>query len=394
MLFLFRSGTNVVCSEAMNPYFCTGYSLPTEHEWELAARSGTSSDFWTGEGSNLGGTYTSNVCNSTVTIQDGVGNTPLSDYAWFCENQDDSTYYNMSKPVGLKLPNGYGLYDMHGNLREWTSDWYGCTYPNGGTWCQSGSNRVVRGGYWNDNPIILGNSNRSLNYPTGGSEVGFRLRKLYIEDVDNDGVNNLQDCDDNDSTLGSINDDADCDGLLTSEDCDDNNSTDTNIAGDCDQDGVGSLDDCDDFDSGSTIVSEDSDCNGIPDDCFLTNCDMSVDLGNGIGADFVLIDELDDPLGRYTLNNNFYMMTTEVTQGMFQELMGYDSRDGKDTNYGDGINHPTYYVSWDMAVHFANTLSVSEGEEECYSYTIGSEQVLHVLRRQHHICSAILCNGH
>ena len=59
---------------------------------------------------------------------------------------------------------------------------------------------------------------------------------------------------------------------------------------------------------------------------------MSVDLGNGIGADFVLIDELDDPLGRYTLNNNFYMMTTEVTQGMFQELMGYDSRDGKDLN--------------------------------------------------------------
>ena len=49
---------------------------------------------------------------------------------------------------------------------------------------------------------------------------------------------------------------------------------------------------------------------------------MSVDLGNGIGIDFVLIDELDDPLGRYSLDHAFYMMTTEVTQGMFQEPHG------------------------------------------------------------------------
>ena len=77
---------------------------------------------------------------------------------------------------------------------------------------------------------------------------------------------------------------------------------------------------------GSTNQSEDSDCDGMNDDCFLTNCDMSVDLGNGIGIDFVLIDELDDPSGRYSLSNDFYMMTTEVTQGMFEEVMGYDSR--------------------------------------------------------------------
>ena len=91
------------------------------------------------------------------------------------------------------------------------------------------------------------------------------------------------------------------------------------------------------------FVSEDSDCNGIPDDCFLTNCDISVDLGNGIGADFVLIDELDDPLGRYTLNNNFYMMTTEA-QEMFQNSLWDMIQRWKIQNYGDGINHPTYYI--------------------------------------------------
>jgi formylglycine-generating enzyme required for sulfatase activity len=168
------SGTSVTCSETMDPYLCSGYSLPTAHEWEIAARSGTTSEFWTGEGSSLGGTYSSNDCNTSVTIQDGVSNPPLSDYAWFCGNSNSST-----QEVGTKLPNGFGLYDMHGNLREWTSDWYGCTYPNGGTWCNSGSDRVYRGGSWSNYPHDLRSSNRSYYYPTYRHDFnGFRLRKI------------------------------------------------------------------------------------------------------------------------------------------------------------------------------------------------------------------------
>ena len=160
----------------MDPYLCTVYSLTTDLEWEIAARSGTTSDFWTGEGSNLGGDYSSSDCNTSVTIQDGVSNPPLSDYAWFCGNSNSS-----SQEVGTKLPNGFGLYDMHGNLWEWTSDWVGCTYPNGGAWCNSGSRRVNRGGYWGDSPGSLTSSHRYNGNPTNrgsGNGVGFRLRIL------------------------------------------------------------------------------------------------------------------------------------------------------------------------------------------------------------------------
>ena len=64
-----------------------------------------------------------------------------------------------------------------------------------------------------------------------------------------------------------------------------------------------------------------------------------------------------DPLGRYTLTNDFYLMTTEVTQGMFQQIMGYDSRTGKSTAYGDGADFPAYWANWHMAAAFANAVT-------------------------------------
>jgi len=133
------------------------YSLPTEAEWEYACRAGT---------------------KTTWSFGNDEGD--LGDYAWYQENAYDIDE-KYAHQVELKKPNPFGLYDMHGNLWEWCSDYYGEDYykqstaqdPTGPA---SGSSRVLRGGSW-FNLSRVTRFARRLGSDAGrrGNLVGFRL---------------------------------------------------------------------------------------------------------------------------------------------------------------------------------------------------------------------------
>jgi formylglycine-generating enzyme required for sulfatase activity len=87
----------------------TGLQLPSEAQWEYAARGGTSTAFSFGDDCNKGS------CDPCA---------PADDYMWWCGSGRGAREYRCTRPVGDKLPNPFGLHDMHGNVYEWCEDDY------------------------------------------------------------------------------------------------------------------------------------------------------------------------------------------------------------------------------------------------------------------------------
>jgi sulfatase modifying factor 1 len=137
---------------------CPGYRLLTESEWEYAARAGTTTSTYAGD-------LTGVDCDDRTLL-------PI---AWFCGNAGDRT-----NPVGGKLPNAWGLYDMLGNVYELINDWQD-RYPGAvidPLGSQTGSNRGGRGGSWGGDAWFVRSAARNGAVPSGrGSNVGFRLAR-------------------------------------------------------------------------------------------------------------------------------------------------------------------------------------------------------------------------
>ena len=127
------------------------FDLPTEAQWEYTCRAGTTTTYSYGSSAN-------------------------GDYMWYTDNSSSKTH-----EVGTKKANPWGFYDMHGNVWEWCLDWYLSSAPSGGTdpkGSSSGSNRVIRGGGWDDDASYCTSSDRDYDDPSGRDGCfGFRLSR-------------------------------------------------------------------------------------------------------------------------------------------------------------------------------------------------------------------------
>ena len=146
------SGSTMGCSPAVNPYACGGYRLPTESEWEYAARCGLDTAY--------------------------AGSDDADSVAWHAGNSGGTTH-----PVASLAPNECGLYDMSGNVWEWTADWYSSTsYSSSSgvdpTGPATGDERAKRGGPWYNMPRDVRLGNRVPFFPVGIDGIfGFRVAR-------------------------------------------------------------------------------------------------------------------------------------------------------------------------------------------------------------------------
>lgn len=159
--------------DLLNQYCVTGtqgsatFRLPSEGEWEYACRAGTNTRFYFGDSD-----CATEACESC----------DLRNYAWYCGNTA------FPRSVGGKLPNSFGLYDMHGNMFEWCQDWYHSDYisapADGSAWISPvGVSRVLRGGSWANFPVAAASAARTFNNP-GSAFAAFGARLLRSQGPD------------------------------------------------------------------------------------------------------------------------------------------------------------------------------------------------------------------
>lgn len=140
------------------------FRLPTEAEWEYAARAGTTGPF------SFQGRISADMVNYNANDT--------------YEGSDKGQYRNKTVPVGSLPANPWGLYEMHGNVSEWTCSVYAGQYGGGEKQCASNyerRKRVIRGGSWWNAPRVLRSANRTWFDPTILDTLGFRLVQSELD---------------------------------------------------------------------------------------------------------------------------------------------------------------------------------------------------------------------
>jgi len=139
------------------------FYLPSETEWEYACRAGTVTALNNGKNLFGEGKFKQSDAN-------------LDEVGWYMVNAPES-----HQTVGLKKPNAWGLYDMHGNVREWTRSWDLTWYVN------SGGRKITRGGSFFDMAKFCSSAIRtSTNSCGAGDNLGFRVALVRIADIEHD----------------------------------------------------------------------------------------------------------------------------------------------------------------------------------------------------------------
>jgi formylglycine-generating enzyme required for sulfatase activity len=345
------------------------YTLPTEAQWEYACRAGTTTRFSFGD-----------------------NDSDLGDYGWYNLNSRNSPH-----PVGEKLENSWGLYDMHGNVWEWCRDWYG-NYP-GGTITDpaghdSGSSRILRGGAWGGDAESCRSAYRDANRPVSAYEsYGFRLALIPVSSTESGGSGS--DVEDLTAPIITLIGEATIQHALgtpyedpgaTAADNVDDTVTVIRI-GTVDGNTLGSYtltySAGDSAGNAATPVTRTVDVvdlsSGGEDPASKVIPDLDLELVSIVAGTFTMGSPADE-VGRFndegpqtevTISKSFWLGKTEVTQGQWESVMG-----GNPSHF-KGPDLPVEQVSWEDAMAFCEVLTQRERDAgrlpEGYVYTLPTE---------------------
>ncbi len=315
--------SNSIWDSVTCDFSANGYRLPTEAEWEYAAKGGFKTQNYIYSGSNDAGKA-----------------------GWYADNIE-----NTAHPVGKKSRNELDLYDMSGNLYEWCWDWYAdysskaVTDPTGAT---SGSYHVVRGGCWENEASYLRVALRSSRLPYDRNRnVGFRLVRSSKERILQYSVTYSTS---HGTAPNSTRFPKGC--TLTAEDLPELTYENYDFEG---------------WYDGNTKIEAG----------YVVESNLELTAKWTFNDNFVLVKGGTFQMGVNTDNDDaapahsvtlsdFYISPYELTQGRYEELCCYESS-SPNASYGLGRDYPAYNVSWYDALVYCNLKSMKEGLTPCYT---------------------------